>query len=613
MRDEILMEIQETVERYADIISKVASVDVEVVDRRLFRVAGTGMFKEHVNEDISAAGYAYRQVLQTGKRQIVYEPGNELVCRSCPNRDSCEEEIEISMPVRVGPEIIGVIGLVGSCKSQKELILKNEGLYLDLLEQTAGFIAVKAWELEEAKRRTALLGTLDCTINHVEQGVLVMGADGTVAMANDYARRCLNAERPEGWQAKICPTGDTMNHRKEFKIAVGARELSVLGEVYQLPDPTEQYSKVMLFEDTRDVQAKYYEMTATIHALGVDNIVGSSQATRELKKDIAKIAGSSSTVLITGESGTGKEMVATAIWDLSKRRKERFVAINCAAIPEALLESELFGYVKGAFTGADPNGRIGKFELADKGTIFLDEIGDMPLYLQAKLLRVLQERTITRIGSNQVIPIDVRVIAATNKDLKEMIREKKFREDLYYRLNVIPLRLAPLRERRKDIEDLTDFFAGRYAGLLGKQIRHITEGARRKLLAGRWEGNVRELENVIEFMVNMMGDDGILGEDTLPGELAEPEQEETAMAAGNGTALAPEDGHTEENGGEGEEETTVLPLKELEKREIRKALRLCGTTTEGKKEAAARLGIGIATLYRKIDEYYQNDKNALSK
>ena len=333
--------------------------------------------------------------------------------------------------------------------------------------------------------------------------------------------------------------------------------------------------------------------------------MGSSQATRELKKDIAKIAGSSSTVLITGESGTGKEMVATAIWDLSKRRKERFVAINCAAIPEALLESELFGYVKGAFTGADPNGRIGKFELADKGTIFLDEIGDMPLYLQAKLLRVLQERTITRIGSNQVIPIDVRVIAATNKDLKEMIREKKFREDLYYRLNVIPLRLAPLRERRKDIEDLTDFFAGRYAGLLGKQIRHITEGARRKLLAGRWEGNVRELENVIEFMVNMMGDDGILSEDTLPGELMEPEREETAMAAGDGTALAPEENYGEE--------TAVLPLKELEKREIRKALRLCGTTTEGKKEAAARLGIGIATLYRKIDEYYQNDKSTLSK
>ena len=289
------------------------------------------------------------------------------------------------------------------------------------------------------------------------------------------------------------------------------------------------------------------------------------------------------------------------------------MAINCAAIPEALLESELFGYVKGAFTGADPNGRIGKFELADKGTIFLDEIGDMPLYLQAKLLRVLQERTITRIGSNQVIPIDVRVIAATNKDLKEMIREKKFREDLYYRLNVIPLRLAPLRERRKDIEDLTDFFAGRYAGLLGKQIRHITEGARRKLLAGRWEGNVRELENVIEFMVNMMGDDGILGEDTLPGELAEPETEERLSAAGKGTPPAPEDSHTEKNGGEGGEETAVIPLKELEKREIRKALRLCGTTTEGKKEAAARLGIGIATLYRKIDEYYQNDKNALSK
>lgn len=586
------MEIQETVERYAEIISKIAFVDVEVVDRRLFRVAGTGMFKAHVNEDMSSAGYTYSRVLETGERQIIYEPGKDPVCDQCPQKGVCGEEIEIAMPVRLGEEIIGVIGLVGNSKSRKRMILRNEKLYLDLIEQISDFIAGKAAEVEDSKDRMALLGAIDHAINHMDQGVLLMGNDGTVAIANDYARRRLKEEDPVGKKAVIVPTGDTMNHRKEYRLSMGKRELSVLGEVYRVPGFTNQYSSVLLFEDTRDVQKRYYEMTATVRTVKVDNIVGSSPATMRMKEDIARIAGSTSTVLITGESGTGKEMVATAIWDLSGRKKNRFVAINCAAIPEALLESELFGYVKGAFTGADPNGRMGKFELADKGTIFLDEIGDMPLYLQAKLLRVLQERTIIRIGSNQVIPIDVRVIAATNKDLKEMIREKKFREDLYYRLNVIPLKIPPLRERKEDIEELTDYFAGRYAGLLGKTVRHITESVRRALAACPWRGNVRELENVVEFMVNMMGEDGVLDERTLPRDFWDDAEEEQIRRA----ELQPGDGEM------------IVPLKELERLEIEKALRICGSTTDGKKEAAARLGIGVATLYRKLEQYSQNEK-----
>ena len=586
------MEIQETVERYAEIISKIAFVDVEVVDRRLFRVAGTGMFKAHVNEDMSSAGYTYSRVLETGERQIIYEPGKDPVCDQCPQKGVCGEEIEIAMPVRLGEEIIGVIGLVGNSKSRKRMILRNEKLYLDLIEQISDFIAGKAAEVEDSKDRMALLGAIDHAINHMDQGVLLMGNDGTVAIANDYARRRLKEEDPVGKKAVIVPTGDTMNHRKEYRLSMGKRELSVLGEVYRVPGFTNQYSSVLLFEDTRDVQKRYYEMTATVRTVKVDNIVGSSPATMRMKEDIARIAGSTSTVLITGESGTGKEMVATAIWDLSGRKKNRFVAINCAAIPEALLESELFGYVKGAFTGADPNGRMGKFELADKGTIFLDEIGDMPLYLQAKLLRVLQERTIIRIGSNQVIPIDVRVIAATNKDLKEMIREKKFREDLYYRLNVIPLKIPPLRERKEDIEELTDYFAGRYAGLLGKTVRHITESVRRALAACPWRGNVRELENVVEFMVNMMGEDGVLDERTLPRDFWDDAEEEQIRRA----ELQPEDGEM------------IVPLKELERLEIEKALRICGSTTDGKKEAAAHLGIGVATLYRKLEQYSQNEK-----
>lgn len=473
--ESILLKIQDTVAKYAEVLSKISRVDVEVVDNRLYRVAGTGMFSKKVNEDMSAEGYVYRQVLKTGRRQIIYEPGKEMICQNCPHCNDCQEEIEISMPVRMGIEIIGIIGLVGSSREQKERILQDEQLYLDFLEQIADFITAKAKEYRELDNKNQLLDTLDCTIGHIEQGIMIIGADYVITTANEAAKKQLELEMPEGSYVKIEATGDHMNYRNEYKMKIGDREFSIMGHLYNLPRQEGRYAKLLLFENSKAIQKKYYEMTATVHTLDCSNIIGDSDRTCKMKQEIMQVAQSSSTVLITGESGTGKEMVATAIWNASSRRSGRFVAINCAAIPEALLESELFGYVKGAFTGADPHGRIGKFELANKGVIFLDEIGDMPLYLQAKLLRVLQERKITRIGSNQVIPIDVRILAATNRDLREMIREKKFREDLYYRLNVIPLEIAPLRERVDDIQPLAEYFAMHYAKLFQKYFWKITE------------------------------------------------------------------------------------------------------------------------------------------
>jgi len=315
-------------------------------------------------------------------------------------------------------------------------------------------------------------------------------------------------------------------------------------------------------------------MTSTVNALNTDKIIGSSQKITEIKKEIKKVANSFSTVLITGESGSGKEVVATAIWQNSDRRNNRFVAINCAAIPEPLLESELFGYVKGAFTGADPNGKIGKFELANKGVIFLDEIGDMPIYLQSKILRVIQDKKITRIGSNQVIPLDVRIIAATNKDLRQMINENKFREDLYYRLNVIPIEIPPLRERKEDIEDLIFYFIHYYRKLFGKNFIKIEDETMKKLISYPWYGNVRELENTVEFMVNMM-ENGVINDTSIPINIKKNSHRNT-------------------------KKEKIRTLKEIEQEEILKAIEYYGNTTEGKIEAANALGIGIATLYRKI-------------
>lgn len=580
----ILLEIQETVMKYADIMSKIAQVEVEVVDKNLFRVAGTGLFKQHVNEDMAQEGYVYEHLLRTGSVEIIYNPGKERLCQKCPKKDSCSEEIEISMPIRLGGEIIGVIGLVGSSLEQKERVLSNEKMYLELLEQIADFIAVKAGELTESKKRAVLLDALDCVINHVEKGILILGGDNVVTMANEPAKRQLSIDMPEGQMAVVTPTGDNFSRQNEFKVLLNDKEYFVMGHLYDLDQDPRRYSKVLIFESTRVMQERFYEITNTVNPLSTFNIIGTSPQTLQMQEEIKKIARSTSTVLITGESGTGKELVATAIWKASDRRENRFIAINCGAIPEPLLESELFGYVKGAFTGADPNGRMGKFELANKGVIFLDEIGDMPLYLQVKLLRVIQERKIIRIGSNQVIPIDVRIIAATNKDLKEMMANNKFREDLYYRLNVIPLKIAPLRERREDIKDLVYYFANRYASLFDKNLLKISEETMDRLYEYPWYGNIRELENTVEFMINMMEEDGVLDTGTLPANISEP-QMETGTVIQNDTAL----------------QEAVISLKELERSEILKALRLCGNDTEGKKQAAKKLGIGLATLYRKVE------------
>lgn len=580
----ILLEIQETVMKYADIMSKVAQVEVEVVDENLFRVAGTGIFEQHVNEDMAQEGYVYEHLLRTGNVEIIYNPGKERLCQKCPKMDICSEEIEISMPIRLGGEIIGVIGLVGSTPEQKERVLSNEKMYLDLLAQIAEFIAVKAGELTESKKRAVLLDALDCVINHVEKGILILGGDNVVTMANKPAKRQLSVDMPEGQMAVVTPTGDNFSRQNEYKILLNGKEYFVMGHLYDLDQDPRRYSKVLIFESTREMQERFYEITNTVNPLSTFNIIGTSPQTRQMQEEIKKIARSTSTVLITGESGTGKELVATAIWKASDRRDNRFIAINCGAIPEPLLESELFGYVKGAFTGADPNGRMGKFELANKGVIFLDEIGDMPLYLQVKLLRVIQERKITRIGSNQVIPIDVRIIAATNKDLKEMMYNNKFREDLYYRLNVIPLKIAPLRERREDIRELVYYFAKRYASLFGKNLQKISEETMEHLYEYPWYGNIRELENTVEFMINMMEEDGVLNMGTLPANISEP-QPGVGKTGESGTVVT----------------DMVTPLRELERSEIAKAIRIYGNDTEGKKQAAKKLGIGLATLYRKME------------
>jgi formate hydrogenlyase transcriptional activator len=309
------------------------------------------------------------------------------------------------------------------------------------------------------------------------------------------------------------------------------------------------------------------------HALMFEDIVGSSEALSKVLHQVARVASSDSTVLILGETGTGKELIARAIHKRSKRADRAFIAVNCAAIPPSLIASELFGHERGAFTGATQR-RVGRFEAANGGTIFLDEIGDLPQEIQVVLLRVLQEREIERVGGNKPIPVDVRVLAATHHDLNALVAEGRFREDLLYRLSVVPIEVPPLRERVADIPLLLEYFIDRFGKRAGKKFRTIDKKSLKVLQAYGWPGNVRELQNVIERAV-ILNDPDTLSVD------------ETWFKRKTLQVAAPK-----------------LPLSgallRQEKEMIETALREAGGMVGGPTGAAARLGIPRETLNSKI-------------
>jgi len=348
-------------------------------------------------------------------------------------------------------------------------------------------------------------------------------------------------------------------------------------------------------------------------------LVGRSEAMQQVFKLIGQLAGSDATVLITGESGTGKELVARAIYQHSRRSDQPFLAVNCAAIPEGLLESELFGHERGAFTGATQQ-RIGKFEQCHRGTLFLDEIGDMSLATQTKMLRVLQTGCFERVGGNQTLQVDVRILAATNRPLEQMVAQRQFREDLFYRLNVVRIHLPPLRERREDIPLLVEYFLRRLAREQNQSPKSVTSGALDLLMAYHWPGNVRELENVLRRAMVMAKGEVILPAD-LPAEIAGTAAGERGASSVSASAvLATVSGRAQEapgedrQGGEREEiaqlaqrlfawarrhpDQKVLPAVEREL--VVQALK---ETRDNQVQAARLLGITRATLRKRIEKF----------
>ena len=581
-----LKDISKVVNRYAKVISSIVNIDVEIVDENLIRIAGTGLYSNKVNESIDKVGYVYKHALATGEIQIINNPGENELCKNCEQCGNCIEEMEICVPIKYKDETFGIIGLICSSYDQKKRLEGNLTNMVSFLEQIGELIAAKIIEENEVELSRLNLSFLKQILDSVDNGVIPIKRDGTIQNINYCGLKELKLSPSViGKNIEITEVEEYYHGNRTFKITIEEKEFNVVGKLIPNVVGIDECDKILIFNKLHKLQEDALNISLGDNKTNTKSILGESKAIKSLKNKVKRIADSKSTVLITGESGTGKELVARAIHSESDRKNKPFIAINCGAIPETLLESELFGYVKGAFSGASSSGRIGKFELANKGVIFLDEIGDIPLYLQVKLLRVLQERVVVRIGSNQLQHLDIRVIAATNKNLKELVKEGKFREDLYYRLNVIPIEVPPLRDREDDIDIITKGLLNKYNQIYNKYVHTIDDDVRNMMHKYSWPGNIRELENVVEFMVSLSNESGIVKRSMLPKSFVDAYQEEK-----------------DKNKFSFLENNEIRTLKDIEKQYITKVLEEYGYDTEGKKKAAKKLGIGLATHYRKLDD-----------
>ena len=581
-----LLNIKEDVDRYINIISNLLNVDVGVVDKNMFRVTGTGLYKNI--DGVYALGSVYKNTLETGKTHIIENPRLHTLCTQCKDKKNCKEKLEISTPIYCHKEIIGVLGLVCFNDEQKNKILANCESYLHFTKQIAEFIGIKFFEYQENLLQKDQENTLKTILENINKGVIIIDKDNTIVSINPIAIEKLNLKfQCVGKKIIIITQNDYLMNEEVFKLSINNKDFTVVGKKISLTSFDNRKNSAFIFEDIKKINENIAEITNN-NVISLNDIYGNSEATKKLKENILKIADTSSTVLITGESGTGKELVARSLHSHSNRKNKPFVVINCSAIPDSLLESELFGYVKGAFTGANNNGRIGKFELANTGVIFLDEIGDMPLYLQAKILRVIQEKKIERIGSNKSIDLDIKIIAATNVNLEEKIKEQKFRSDLYYRLNVIPFKLLPLRERKEDILPIIEKLIKKYNHISGKNIISIDDEVKQAFLSYDWPGNVRELENVIELMFNISGNSSILNSSLLPENIS---KKSVSNPPKSSQIIIKNPSDDFEN------------FDIIEKNYILQGLEKFGNTTEGKKIISEKMGIGLTTLYRKLKRF----------
>ncbi len=568
---ETLQQLAQPIERIINSVAVSLRLEVAVFDNEAQLLCCTPTYQKKKGRIVHAP--SIQEVLHYGS-SVVNRPGEMAACIGCRFRDNCPATIEILACIKSGGTVYGVVAITSFTREGYARINANLESYLDTVSEISlmlgGFIA--------GRTLPAAPGRMDDTLHAIMETathpMLLADANGVITQYNSLAKASL----------KFCLlSASSLWHIVPEELAKQALQGKTIREKGFVKDGYHaSFSSTPIYdgEELTDVVIRltqdYYGEDRRVFSL--EHIIGATPQTRELHRMIAKVADSPSPVLLTGETGTGKELVARAIHEQGGyRRCYPFVAVNCSGIPESLFESELFGYAEGAFTGAKKGGKPGKIEMAQGGTLFLDELGEMPLSLQPKLLRVLQEYELERVGSSEKIPLNIRIIAATNCDLEEMIRQGKFRQDLFYRISVVNIELPPLRERREDILPIAMNYLQKLKLTLRTPVERFSPEVERLFLAYPWPGNVRELQNAVEYAANLCENATVELRD-LP----------KKMLARNG-----ETGPAPRRGGR-----RAMPADD--QKALRQLLERYGQTLEGKKRIAEELGISLRTLYRRL-------------
>lgn len=513
----------------------------------------------------------------------VNNPGHMKACIGCRFKDNCPATIEILKSIKTNKEPLGVLSFTSFSKEGHDKIVNDIEFYTNIVEQFANLLSMFIVQSYKGFDSSTLKTSLATVLDLSDDGFITTDTNGNIEIINTAALEFFSScgiyikSIYQLFPDNIASIILSERSISSYKVKINDLFIRIFSTPVRKNDVIKgaairiNLNKLSLSDNL--LINKNNEQTYSL-----DSIKGKSDHVKNIKNKIAKISSSPSTIFISGETGTGKTLVAKILHYESKRRNKPFIIINCASIPESLFESELFGYESGAFTGAKKEGKPGKFELANEGTLFLDEISEIPINIQAKLLSVLQDSTFERVGGIIPINVDVRIIAASNKNLEEMIEKKEFRSDLFYRINVIPIELIPLRERRDDIKILSNDFLQIYNKKLKRQILGFDNEVTDIFNKSSWSGNIRQLENVIEYCVNMTEEDVITTGD-LPTDFIKSFKKTNSS----------------ENS----------KLKESESNIIIETVNKYGWDVKGKTIAAKELGMGLRTLYRKLNDISQ--------
>lgn len=577
--------------KWSEALSDALEIDVVVTDKDLIRLVGTGEYSNRLERECSNDSI-FASVIATGEPTINLK--KEVICATCSTKETCKEFSNMAYPIKEEDKVVGLIAFSSFTPEQAKRMSMEKDKFFNMLMQGAKIIESEIEDIKINNKLRSDVVELNEIINSINKGIIIVDCGSKITNINGKALRILGLnistqkiiDSPIQKFISNINLIDTDNKDKVEFWKFDNKEVKVRYSVNTIRFKDDILNKMISFDELEELSniAKSYETKENIN---FENIIGESEAIKKAIYRAKVVAQTDSTILIEGESGTGKEIFARSIHNESLRKNQKFVAINCSSIPENLIESELFGYERGAFTGAVSQGKKGKFEIANNGTVFLDEIGELSPNMQVKLLRVLQERTIERVGGTEPIYINIRIISATNQKLLQLVKDGRFRLDLYYRLNVIGINLPNLRSRGEDVLKLSEYILEKMCDKMNVGKKTLSDEVRTAFLHYTWPGNIRELENVLENGI-IFSEDEIIKRCHLPTNLLgiiESDVDSTKKL-----------GH----------KNLESMKQDFERDVIDKLVEIYGDTYEGKKKISEILGIGMTTLYRKMNDYSKN-------